>query len=61
MYMFSIFKIFIILAAPPSSKPTLKDYLNAGGVPRPSGTVPQPYPGYVNPANSSHQQYRVSN
>ena len=60
MYAFYL-KFFSILAAPPSTKPTLKDYLNAGGVPRPSGAVPQPYPGYVNPATSSHQQYRVCN
>ena len=34
--------------------------MNAGGVPRPCapGGITQPYPGYVNPATTSHQGYQ---
>merc|ERR1740129_1311162 len=42
----------------PSSRPTLKDYMNAGGVPRPSVPGGLPYPGYINPATTSHQAYQ---
>merc|ERR1740129_321078 len=42
----------------PSSRPTLKDYINAGGVPRPSVPGGIPYPGYINPATTSHQGYQ---
>merc|ERR1740129_1389945 len=42
----------------PSSRPTLKDYMNAGGVPRPSVPGGLPYPGYINPATASHQGYQ---
>merc|ERR1740122_611452 len=42
----------------PSSRPTLKDYMNAGGVPRPSVPGGLPYPGYINPATASNQGYQ---
>ena len=32
--------------------------MNAGGVPRPSVPGGIPYPGYINPATTSHQGYQ---
>ena len=54
----NMYIISVAPSAPAPSRSTLKDYMNAGGIPRPSGTIPQPYPGYINPATTSHQAYQ---
>ena len=54
-----MFKLSVAPSAPvSSSRPTLKDYMNAGGVPRPSAPGGIPYPGYINPTTNSHQGYQ---
>ena len=59
LFVQTIFKLSVAPSAPvPSSRPTLKDYMNAGGVPRPSVPGGIPYPGYINPATSSNQGYQ---